>query len=82
MEAGYSSFQSRLAVSWISGYIGKSALVPITLHSYGAVAAGRLGITPDIYGSFVPCDGLDNDKGASLWNDGGSNETRRAQAKL
>lgn len=38
-------FQWRIALSWIAGYLGSQAIVPITFASMGAEAAGRIGLS-------------------------------------
>lgn len=39
------SFQTRMAVSWICGYLVFQTLVPIAFHFLGAVEAGRIGLS-------------------------------------
>jgi O-antigen/teichoic acid export membrane protein len=38
-------FQWRIAVSWISGYLVFQLFVPMTYKQYGAIEAGKLGLT-------------------------------------
>lgn len=38
-------FQWRIALSWISGYLGSQAIVPIAFVTLGAVASGRIGLS-------------------------------------
>ena len=38
-------FQWRIALSWMAGYLGSQAIVPIVFASLGAAAAGRIGLS-------------------------------------
>lgn len=38
-------FQWRIALSWMAGYLGSQAIVPIIFASLGAEAAGRIGLS-------------------------------------
>lgn len=44
-DAETQSFQIRMAISWICGYVVFQTLVPITFHFLGAVEAGRIGLS-------------------------------------
>lgn len=38
-------FQWRIALSWMAGYLGSQAIVPIVFATMGAAAAGRIGLS-------------------------------------
>lgn len=38
-------FQWRIAASWIAGYLGSQAIVPITFAEFGAIEAGQIGLS-------------------------------------
>lgn len=42
-------FQSKVAVSWIAGYFGTQAIVPIVFNTLGAEMAGKFGMTISIF---------------------------------
>jgi hypothetical protein len=52
------SFQWRIAVSWMAGYVVFQALVPVLFDTAGAVDAGRFGITFQVFQSITSFAGV------------------------